>query len=188
VSLEHLDLSQNRLGTPIASYYLASSTLLTSQLTYLSLADQEETTEDWLYGLAITTSRWEKLAALNASYSASISAGSMLGICESMPRLKRLLVRNSYVTKDALTLFGRSNLFTSIEEIDLSVSGRDGPCVSRGVEARRVEDCFCARRAENLKVLKLRASATRQSRKYDRKALKALKSMHGEGVKYVIVD
>ena len=110
----------------------------------------------------------------------------MLGITESMPRLKRLLLRTSYITKDALALFGRSNLFASIEEIDFSVGGKDSESASRGVEARRVEDCFRVRPATRLKVMKLRASSTRQSRKYDRKALKALKSMHGTHIKYVV--
>ena len=104
-ALKHLDLGQNRLGTPIALYYLASSAQLTSNLEYLSLADQEETTEDWLYGLALTTSSWQ-LKTFNASKSSNVSATSMLGICESMPRLARLLLRTSYVTKDALTLLG----------------------------------------------------------------------------------
>ena len=175
VSLEHLDLSGNRLGTPIALYYLASSEQLTSQLRWLSLADQEETTEDWLYGLALTTSHWERLETFNASYSSNIGASSMLGICESMPFLRRLLLPHSYVTKDALALFGRSPLFGNVlEEVDLSV------------EARRVEDCFCAQRATRLKKLTLAASATRQSRKYDRKALKLLKAMHGDHVAYII--
>ena len=185
VALKHLDLGQNRLGTPIALYYLASSAQLTSNLEYLSLADQEETTEDWLYGLALTTSSWQ-LKTFNASKSSNVSATSMLGICESMPRLARLLLRTSYVTKDALTLLGRSDLFTTIEEIDFSVGA--GACVSRGVEARRLEDCFCVRRAAKLKCLKLRASATRQSRKYDRKAVKALVEMHGRGVSVVVVE
>lgn len=190
VRLKHLDLSRNRLGTPIALYYLASSAQLTTNLEYLSVADQEQTTDDWLYGLALTTSRWQ-LKTLNASKSSNVSATSMLGICESMPRLCRLLIRTSYVTKDALSLFGRSDLFTTIEEVDFSAQGasREGGVeTSRGVEARRVEDCFCVRKAERLRVLKLRASATRQSRKYDRKALKALKATHGTHVVYVIDD
>ncbi len=190
VSLEHLDLSGNRLGTPIALYYLASSEQLTSSLRWLSLADQEETTEDWLYGLALTTSYWERLETFNAGYSANIGASSMLGICESMPRLKRLLLHDSYVTKDALALFGISHLFGNVlEEVDFSVGyGQPSECASRGVEARRVEDCLCARRATRLKKLKLRASATRQSRKYDRKALKSLKAMHGDHVAYIVRD
>ena len=188
VSLEHLDLSGNRLGTPIALYYLASSQQLTSQLRYLSLADQEETTDDWLYGLALTTAHWARLETFNASYSANIGASSMLGICESMPRLTRLLLHDSYVTKDALVLFGHSSLFSDVlEEVDFSAGDRRASeCASRGVEARRVEDCFCVRRATRLKVLKLRSSATRQSRKYDRKAVKYLKAMHGDHVAYVV--
>ena len=188
VSLDHLDLSDNRLGTPIALYYLASSQQLTSQLRFLSLADQEETTDDWLYGLALTTSHWERLETFNASYSAHIGASSMLGICESMPRLRRLLLHDSYVTKDALALFGQSPLFSDVlEEVDFSVGNRHmSEYASRGVEARRVEDCFCVRRATRLKKLKLRASATRQSRKYDRKALKLLKAMHGDHVAYIV--
>ena len=188
VSLEHLDLSGNRLGTPIALYYLASSQQLTSQLRYLSLADQEETTDDWLYGLALTTAHWARLETFNASYSANIGASSMLGICESMPRLTRLLLHDSYVTKDALVLFGHSSLFSDVlEEVDFSSGDRRASeCASRGVEARRVEDCFCVRRATRLKVLKLRSSATRQSRKYDRKAVKYLKAMHGDHVAYVV--
>lgn len=102
----------------------------------------------------------------------------MRGLIESwMPKLSRLLLRDSYVTQDALALLGRSDVFERLEEIDFSIGDADS---LRGVEVRRLEDCFCQRQACRLKILRLRASGltSRRSKTLDRKARKTLERMH----------
>ena len=185
VSLSHLDLSGNQLGTQVAMYFISASEQLTRQLEYLNLSDQAEFQEDAMYGWTMSIRSFESLTTLKLQR-ARVNAAGMHALAQphKMPRIQYISFKDTYIAANALLLLGSSQLFSSqIRRLDFSGS-------AHGVEIRRLASAFCSVQSETLEEVKVRHSGltSRRSKSADRSALKALERFHGKRMKVVIVE
>lgn len=174
-ALCHLDIADNQLGTQASMYYISSSVQLTKHLYYLDVSNQLCCQEDCIYGLHLSMNFWESLITLKINQ-AKLNAAGMHGLLQSrMPCIRNLVLRETYLTSDALIMLGNSHLFSwQLETLDLSGG-------VNGVEVRRAVGAMTRIRAERLKKLSLKRSGLTSARakSADRKALKELCKFHG---------
>lgn len=159
-SLEHLDLSDNLLGTAMDIGSLAL--LQAPRLKSLNVSAQRNSHPDALEGF--TMSSWPLLEYL---YLEDLSIGVMgikgLASCR-MNLLKLASFYNSSISADALTIFSSIH-WPNIRQIDFGGN-------EHGVEVRRIVECFVNTNYPKLERLILRHSGrtSARSKTIDRKA------------------
>lgn len=159
-SLEHLDVSDNFLGTAMDIGSLAS--LRAPRLKSLNLSDQRNSHPDALEGFTMTS--WPQLQYL---YLEDLRIGFIgiqgLASCR-MNQLQIASFYNSSISADALTIFSTIH-WPNIRQIDF---GGD----EHGVEVRRIVECFTNSNYPKLEQVILRHSGrtSARSKTLDRKA------------------